>query len=231
MPVVPVTATSFFAHSSDRTILRVVADSWSAVRDGAGGAVYADYAWYYPSVNVWRTGSTHGVYRHFCSFDTSGIPDTATVDSATLTVRVSKLYGATTIGLYSSLAASATVLVAGDFSKFGSTLYSSSDVSATGNISFALNAAGLAAISKTGYTKFCLREYTHDGLNVAPADGEDVGAVFYASPQPSFAVSYEYCVPGTFYERAVGAGSWSERGASAATWTERAPASASWTQR
>lgn len=114
-------------------------------------------------------------------FDTSGLPDTATISGATLT-----LYGldktdgpsnAPTINIYASTPASNTALEASDFTDVGSTPFCDTAIAYadfnTGDPgdpnNFALNATGLAAISKTGISKFGAREATYDVGGATPS--------------------------------------------------------------
>lgn len=127
------------------------------------------------------------VYRGYIYFITSGIPDDATITSATL-----YLYG---YGLYDERAFNLIVtegmptyphdpLVAGDYNLANydtTTLASISSASwtTTGYNALVLNADGLAEISKTGTTKFCLRS-SQDIGNSAPATGDSEYILFYA---------------------------------------------------
>ncbi len=117
------------------------------------------------------------VYRFLTLFDTTSLPDASTINSATLGI-----YGSTkaaglnlgiAINVYSSNPAGNTSVVVGDFATLGTTAYSTAityaNWSAAGYNNFALNAAGLAAISKTDITKFGFRESNYDAPDVTPA--------------------------------------------------------------
>lgn len=109
-------------------------------------------------------------------FDTSSIPDTDTISSATLSIfGNSKTDGAVItpdINIYSSSPASNTAVVSGDMDDFGATAYSTAITYANWSTSayndFALNASGLTNISKTGVSKFGARNAAYDGAAVAP---------------------------------------------------------------
>jgi hypothetical protein len=106
------------------------------------------------------------LYRGGYIFDTSSIDDGETINSATFS-----LYGtskadtgsfAQTVCLYSFAPASNTDIVAGDFDSLGTTMLCTSGIdysswSTSGYNDFSLNATGLAAISKTGYTRLGTR--------------------------------------------------------------------------
>lgn len=102
------------------------------------------------------------LYRGFCAADTSAIGSGGTITAATLYLYIGG--AATTRGgslcLVAGSQASGTSLTANDFDNVGTTELSSSRITisgATGWVSFPLNAAGLAAINKTGTTLFAVR--------------------------------------------------------------------------
>ncbi len=123
-------------------------------------------------------GNWNQIARSIHLFDTSALPDTDTITSAT-----ASYYGSSkdnnfssnsfTFNVYSSNPASNTGLVPSDYSKLGGSAYSDTAISysswsTAAYNNFSLNATGLAAISKTGVTKLGGREATYDGANVAP---------------------------------------------------------------
>lgn len=110
------------------------------------------------------TGSNvKSIIRSFTLFDTSAIPDTDTISSATLSVYgVTKRNssGSPDLHVSASNPASNTAIATGDYdaisdTSFGSLSYASFTNSAYNDIT--LNSSGEAAISKTGVTKFALR--------------------------------------------------------------------------
>lgn len=124
-------------------------------------------------------------------FDTSAIPDGATITSAIL-----YLYGAVgkdnglglspTYNIYASAPASNTALVPGDYDSLGTTPFCDTPITyanwnehatddSLAENTFTLNAAGLAAISKTGITKLGVREVVYDVGGVVPAWTSDLG--------------------------------------------------------
>lgn len=116
------------------------------------------------------------MYRSMFLFDTSTIPDTDTVNSATFSVFVtarSEDYGnaLSYSRLVTSTPASNTDLVTGDWDQFGTTAQSDTDI-AYANLrtsiyhDFPLNATGIASISTSGITKFGLR----NGGDIANSD-------------------------------------------------------------
>lgn len=167
--------------SVDGVMLRDgVDENWATIRAGAGnlaidtGTGNACAELEDRTNNNW-TSLTRSGYL----FDTSGIPDAESIDSA-----IQSLYGYTksdaasltpTVNIYSFSPASNTALVAADFAiaNFGSTAFCDTAVtyaswSGTGAYSnFTYNATGLAAISKTGITKTA-GMFVFDATNTTP---------------------------------------------------------------
>lgn len=110
--------------------------------------------------------------------DTSSLPDDATITSASLFVYGSQKQNDAvadpSLNVYSSNPAGDIQLVAADYhnSKYGATAFSTAisyaDFSTTGYNEFALNASGIAAISKTSITKLALREANYEAPNNDP---------------------------------------------------------------
>ena len=118
--------------------------------------------------------------RFIALFDTSSIPDTDTIDSATLSFhgrsKSDQMGGTHGIGIVTSTPASNTDLVAGDYAQL-TTTRQATDISiaswsTVGYNDFALNATGLGNISKTGVSKFGSR-LSFDIDNSAPTWGSE----------------------------------------------------------
>ena len=107
------------------------------------------------------------IIRSYLVFDTSSIPDDATVTGATIGVYGSASTGNPTMSLVESTQTSSTVLALADFQKIGSTKLADdiADVATDAYSIFTLNEIGLSKISLTGYSKFALRETDHDLAN------------------------------------------------------------------
>ncbi len=141
--------------------------SFSLERGGAGDEAY-------PSLSTSRveiecagiTGQFRYMGRTHVMFDTSSLPDTATISGATLSLyghSVDESLEADEVALVSGNPASNTDLVPTDYatSQFGSVelapRIASGAWSTSGYNDFALNTGGLANISKTGASKFGFR--------------------------------------------------------------------------
>lgn len=157
--------------------------SWAALVSAAGTSATdsgtngrAAYFYSSPSSSLWTY-----MFRSIYVFDTSGLPDAAVISAATLS-----LYGqgkldegnrAPDLNIYSSAPASNTALVAGDFDSIGplgaevafSTAITYAGFSTAGYNDFALNANGIATISKTVVSKFGARNANYDVANSSPS--------------------------------------------------------------
>lgn len=183
--------------------------TWAQAHD-SGGAFAVDNdadAWcivLYTSANsnYWLS-----LGRSIFLFDTSSLPDEATISAATLSVMTGSGKNdpagwAPDVNVYSSAPASNTAVVAGDFDSLGTTPFSTAityaNWAATGNYNdFALNSDGLSAISKTGVSKFGLRNANYDVANSAPTWSASKTAnldVYYAEKgtgyKPKLVVTY-----------------------------------------
>lgn len=162
---------------------------WSTTRDATSGALVDDGDDAIIQDNTGgegpSTGKTSGgffvVGRLFTLFDTSSIPDSDTISSATLSYYVSATAngdndGDDWINIYTTSPASNTNLVLDDFDQIGSTAQSTQidigSITTSAYNNWALNATGISNISKTGITKFGARE-GHDAIDSAYAGGNN----------------------------------------------------------
>lgn len=130
------------------------------------------------------------IWRGAMLFDTSAIPDDATIDSAILSIWVVTKYTQNNDSvqrLVTTTPASNTDIVLADYDQFG-TVAQANDIAiadtTTGQYNdFTLNATGKGNISKTGISKFGIREVTYDISNVAPASGGSDGIDYYSADQ------------------------------------------------
>jgi hypothetical protein len=150
--------------------------------------------------------------RTILLFDTSALPDTATITSAKVRVRGCEkrdgLSIAPDIVVVSSAPASNTALAAGDYDSLGTTALSNvttyAAFDAAGWNEFTLNASGLAAISLTGITKFGLRNKNYDIDNVAPAWSNANSGLWVCTAEdatgykPELVITYDVATSQTF---------------------------------
>jgi hypothetical protein len=153
----------------------------------------------------------HSIARSIFLFVTSSLTAGATISAA-----VKSLHGDSgdtwsfsswsphiDINIYSSNPASNTALANGDYASLGTTPFCDTPIgyagwSTAGYNDFALNAAGIAAINKTGITKLGTRNANYDVANSAPTWASDAGdtmAAFNAdrtgtANDPKLAVAY-----------------------------------------
>jgi hypothetical protein len=151
-----------WATIHDNTVANLVRD------DTAVGESYADVR-ADTTTNKWRT-----IARSFFLFDTSDIDDGDDITAATLS-----LFGsaktttlATSINIYSSAPGANNTIATGDYDSLGTTAFSTKITVGNFNTAayndFALNATGLADISKTGISKFGTRDAEFDAPNTEP---------------------------------------------------------------
>lgn len=116
-------------------------------------------------------GATYFIRRGFYSWDTSSIGATATITSASFFITLNNHSGGPLMNLVQGSQASTNTLVEDDFNKLGTTRFSTDASNETDGTSqeFVLNAAGIAAIQKTGTTKFVFTR-DRDIDNLAPVD-------------------------------------------------------------
>ncbi len=172
----------------------VISDSSTFYPDAGVNSVDGKVAYLEPEV-AWSTAKNHGgnssgdtgangiavyrlagttstkwrwLYRGILLFDTSGLPDGVTIDTAVLSIYGRGKSGVTSISVnvYSSNPASDTALVDGDFDSLGASAFSDPITRNNWDITdyndFVLNSTGRSAISKTGVSKFGTRDPLYD---------------------------------------------------------------------
>lgn len=189
--------------------------SWATVRSAAAGSTstynqslidVAGFGGLIRSQNL--GGGSYDIIRAFFPFDTSSIPDGAVISSA-----VFSIYGYSTTNndnssaaaLVGATPASNTVLADGDFDQVGSTRFCDSDIafaswSTAGYNNFTLNATGIAAVAKAGYTVFGLRT-SHDLDNSAPAGTNKIGGYTNGAAEansPKLVITYTQATVSAF---------------------------------
>lgn len=129
------------------------------------------------------TAGRFEIERAFTLFDTSAIPDTDPINSATISLYVTVKIntdndGTDYINVYTTTPASNTAIVNADYDAIGTTAQATAidigSISTSAYTDWTLNATGEGNISLTGITKFGFRE-GHDAENVAIAtDGRNI---------------------------------------------------------
>lgn len=158
---------------------------WATVRNATSGDLRADS--YGLIRGQLRFATLYDIERFFFTFDTSSIPDDNIISAASLDCKSSGASGSNpdhTVSAYDS--AHSDIVTGTDFDLRGSTLYSSNSnaFSAWGAAgtakSWTFNATGIAGISKTAKTKFCLLDDTTDVANSTPASVLDYSNGIYS---------------------------------------------------
>lgn len=128
----------------------------------------------------WRT-----IYRGIVLFNTASLPDDAIISAASLSLygyaKADSLSCSPNINIYSSNPASNNALAGGDYAGIGTAHFCDTPItysgwSNAGYNDFSLNASGLAGISKTGVSKFGVRNASYDVANSSPAWVSAVGS-------------------------------------------------------
>lgn len=178
--------------------------TWSGVRSGNAGGVRAQYS--YEFFCGHKDGSNYYLIRHFFLFKTDALTSSATISSATFSVAkhaysgeiVETTYPAN-LCLVSTNPASNTNPATTDWGSFGTTQFASPYSISTFNglstgayADMSLNASGLAAISKTGITKFGIRPENDFSDSTAPTGKSSTYIIHSedASYDPKLVVTY-----------------------------------------
>lgn len=139
------------------------ANSWAACR-GALSAGFTGQSLNY-GAGAQISAGKYRIQRAFLFFDTSNIPDTATITEVYLDIY--KISGDANQEIAVCAGLQNNITTSNNFQSFGSSFGESTP----GNLGLRriyLNDSGRTWISKTGWTKFCLRNVAFDLMNVAP---------------------------------------------------------------
>lgn len=176
--------------------------TWAQVHDAADGTSAGDSN---ANGNVGAGKVLTGFYidRVFLLFDTSALTAGATISAAVLSVYVttksnSDNDGQDYINVYTTTPASNTEITTADYDQIGTTAQATAidlgAISTSAYNDWTLNATGLSNISKTGVSKFGLRE-GHDAENAAIATGENYFTMQFAdtadtTQDPKLVITY-----------------------------------------
>ena len=185
--------------------------TWADIHDGVGTAANDNGT--SSDAPVITAGTTSGrwstIRRLITLFDTSALPDTATISAATYSLYYTSVFDNATLNqgvrVVTSTPASNTAVVTTDYPNIG-TVAQATDVD-LGAITinqyndFALNATGISNISLTSISKFGLR-MTGDADNTAPtwaSAGEAGGTIINAetadtTTDPKLSINYSTVV-------------------------------------
>lgn len=160
MGTVTNTYTSTFTPSLAGTVARNgVNQTFTAIQSGAGTVVSSSFL-FASLIASTTTNQYSELDRSIVLFDTSSIPASATITSATLSVQgnnTGNALGSTNINIVSSNPASNSALATGDYSTLGTTSFGSiafASFNMTGNNTFTLNSSGISNITLAGISKF-----------------------------------------------------------------------------
>ena len=205
-----------------------VDETWATIRGSAGTTFATGGTSHYNGYILSSTTNDQwaGVRRCLYLFDTSALTGAASISAATFSLcddGKSDNY-ADSIAVVSSNPASDNDVIAADYSTLGSTLFAAAlDITAINAgvyNDFALNGAGLAAISKTGITKFGTLSEA-DRANSMPAWASNVSSYWKArtadytgtAKDPKLVITYT--LGGSPYTLTADAGSFTQTGTAA----------------
>ena len=199
-------------HGVDETWATIIAGAGTFGSDSGTDIVLQIIA--STTLNQWER-----FYRVAILFDTSSLTGSATINSATLSVygnfKDDNLSATPDANVYTSSPASDTAVASGDHGSYGSTPQCDTAVTytnwtITGYNDFALNSTGRGNISKTGISKFGLRNAKHDVAASAPNWVSNVGSQIRAwsadktgtSNDPKLVITYDAGPAGFAYSQA-----------------------------
>ena len=139
------------------------APTWTGCRDAAYGSALSQSMTY--GGGAFKSTSFQ-VERIFLFFDTSNIPNGATITEVYLDIY--KIGGDYSQELTLFAGTQSNIVTSGNFSAFGSVAFGESLPGAAGLRRIVLNEAGRSSVNKSGWTKFCLRNTAFDVFNVPP---------------------------------------------------------------
>jgi hypothetical protein len=161
---------TFYSNASDGVITNENA-TWSTCRNATDGLTVSNSsASEYVVADNGGISNAYRVWRLFLPFDTSALPDDATITDAVLSVcDASSSQGTDAHALVQTSQASGTALSTADFDAIGTTEGATRVTAFTAGAyhDWTLNATGLTWISKTGFTLLGLRA-VNDIDNVTP---------------------------------------------------------------
>jgi hypothetical protein len=166
-------------------------------------------------VGQYEMAGDYTITRSYLIFDTSSIPDEATIDSAYITTVLFSDHSTTDFNVTVQQVkppAPHDPLVSGDYNKGNfppSATYGNKNITGYTDgdwFNITVNASGLSDISKTGYTNWVLRS-DQDLIDNAPGVGVDEWVMFYASggviPEYGPHLVVNYTIPSSNWQHIV----------------------------
>lgn len=195
------TTTTFYAGSGDGHVSKVNTD-WNVAHDATwGSGSQTNYDEFYIGSSYSTILSSYFIHRAFLPFDTSNLPNNATIQSATLNISiwdVDVTSGIRNYALVQTSQPSMSSLTNDDFELCGTVDNPAEGadritITSTGWKSWTLNATGISWINKTGWTKLGIRTGWLDCDDVAPTDGVQEGYIYSNSSEstaPKLEITY-----------------------------------------
>jgi len=165
-------------------------DTWTQMRDAATSEYQGQYpntTNTYAGFTNFKSGSYRAIERAFWTFNTSSVPDSDVISSASINLKMGTLTGGNpdscTYHIVSVAPASKTSVASGDYDSFGTTSWGSvalSTITSTNTYyTWTLDSNGIANISKTGNDCFGMR--MDRDINNSEPTGINRRAFFYVA--------------------------------------------------
>ena len=184
------TTTSYYAGAGDGATVNAYDTDWQTIREE--GTASQGLRLNPTKVRAFKDGTTDdrfGIGRAFYPIDTSAIPDTDEISSATLSLYANTKQTTVNLVMSNQTQSNTAALALADYDQITlnspteyATRKSSGDYSTSAYVGWSLNSTGLAGISKTGYTKLSIRT-ANDVDDSEPANATYLGIYFYGSTE------------------------------------------------
>jgi len=166
---------TYYSSTADGYVRYFNAETWDEAHDAETGTEVSTITqkndWMI-AANYTLKDETYYINRTFFYFDTSDLPDAATITAAVMSLYRYSNAGGDESDVCAMKGTQADTLAEEDFDSFSGSAYGYADW--TGGvdryIGITFNAQGRSDINKTGVTKICCREYSHDYLDVPHTD-------------------------------------------------------------
>ncbi len=169
VPTAAPTNLDCYGTTADGSIL-YSGSSWSTVRAHNGGDTVVTNDTDATLCMAWLLAGSYYDMRGFLYPNTAGLPDTCTPTAAVLHLYVSAVTNAAQITVYAGTQSDTLDAVDYNQNYTQAAWSSATSVTAGQYNNITLNAAGIAAINKTGITKMCIMESGHDVTGTTPPD-------------------------------------------------------------
>ena len=177
-PLVASSSSTIYSTSDDGYI-KIGDASWDTAHDAAlGDSVFPSGFSDVQAISATYIKGQYSIYRSFFEFDTSGLPDGATITNAYLNIYGYTNTGADVIVIKSTQGATLTI---GDFDEIDfNTAYSSEFTGWSSGSYNNITLTDTSFINKTSYSYCAVVEYDHDYSDSSPTDTNAKSGCYYS---------------------------------------------------